>query len=447
LFNKWTFEGGIHIPYNKRLTQSLPIENYPLPQKIVVPVLMHIGAPAKVVVKVGDNVSKGQCVAEADGFVSSPAFSSISGIVSSIGMFKHISGKLVTGVEITADGRNDELRFEPIKNWREQSPSILMRRIGDCGIVGMGGAGFPTQVKLLPHRDKKVNALIINAAECEPYLTTDHRLMLEETDKILKGVKILQKILSVRYVFISIEKNKTDAIYVMKKKATTKEYYGIKIIPLETKYPQGGEKQLISTVLNREVPSGKLPIDAACVVLNVASAAAVCDAVLEGIPLTERVITVTGNAVKRPGNYIVPIGTYVKEILEYCRTDFSKIKKVIAGGPMMGKSLPDICVPVMKQTSGLLVLDTITPSYSKNNCINCGNCVKACSIHLVPSLLAKYFEKDMYEEALKRNVMDCMECGCCSYVCPAKINILHRIRTCKSYITQKRAKESLTQVK
>jgi electron transport complex protein RnfC len=343
------------------------------------------------------------------------------------------------GIEITADNKSDEFRFDPIEDWKEKPSQILVKRIGDCGIVGMGGAGFPAQVKLSPPSDKKIDTLIINAAECEPYLTTDHRLMLEQPDKILIGTKILQKILGVKDVVIAIEKNKPDAIEVIRKKInSSKEYHGIKVIALETKYPQGGEKTLVSAVLDREIPSGKLTMDSRCIVQNIASAAAVAAAVLKGIPLVERVITVTGNPVKKPGNYLIPIGTSVEEILQYCQTDFSKAKKVIMGGPMMGVSLPDINVPVMKQTSGLLVLDELTPAESENNCINCGNCVDVCPAGLVPSFLSKFSAKYMYEEAQEKNVMDCMECGCCSYICPAKINILHRIRACKNYINRQK---------
>lgn len=441
----FTFEGGIHPPSNKKATRHLPINRFPPPQKVVVPVLMHIGAPAKIVVKVGDKVAKGQCVAEADGFVSSPAFASISGVVSAVGPFAHSCGKAVNAVEITADGKDDEVRFDPMKNWKEQPSRFLVKRIGDCGIVGMGGAGFPAQVKLSPPPDKKIDTLIINAAECEPFLTTDHRLMLEQTDKILLGTKILQKILDVWDIYIAIEKNKPDAIDAFKRKtAMHKELSGINVVAVETKYPQGGEKQLINAVVDREIPSGKLTMDSGCVVQNVASAAAICDAVFYGIPLSERVITVTGDSVARPGNYLVPIGTSVREILEFCVTDLLRAKKVIMGGPMMGVSLADICVPVMKQTSGLLVLDNLTPAEKENNCINCGRCAQACPIRLIPSFLAKYSAKNMYDEARERNVMDCMECGCCSYVCPSKINILHRIRTCKNYLTRQKAAKTST---
>jgi electron transport complex protein RnfC len=404
---------------------------------------MHLGAPAKVIVKNGDKVSKGQCIAEASGFVSSSSFSSVSGVVSAVGIFAHASGKSFAGVEITSDNQGTEFCFPPISNWKEQAAAVLVKRIGDCGIVGMGGAGFPTQVKLSPPPDKKIDTLIINAAECEPYLTTDYRIMLECPKKLLMGTKIIQRILGVRNVIIAIEKNKPDAIVLLKKTiAKSKEFDGIKAIPLETKYPQGGEKQLVFAITEREIPSGKLTMDAGCVVQNVASSVAVYDAVVKGAPLTERVITVTGNAVKKQGNYFIPIGTSVREILEYCQTDFSQAKKVIMGGPMMGVSLASLDVPVMKHTSGLLVLNETTPACSENNCINCGNCVYKCPIRLIPSLLAKYSAKNMFEEAEKYYIMDCMECGCCSYVCPAKINILQRIRFAKNYIVRNKKKTS-----
>ncbi|MCL1947197.1 MAG: electron transport complex subunit RsxC [Chitinivibrionia bacterium] len=448
MFRKYTFPGGIHPPYNKEATKDLPVVKYPLPKKVVVPTLMHIGHAAKVIVKNGDRVSKGQCVAEANGFVSSPAFSPVSGVVSAVGIFAHASGKSVTGVEITSNNLNEEFRFDPMKNWKEQAAAVLVKRISDCGIVGMGGAGFPSHVKLSPPADKAIDSLIINAVECEPYLTTDHRLMLERPESILWGTKIFQRILDVKDVYVAIEKNKPDAIENMKKYIDqNKEFSKIKVVTPETKYPQGGEKQLVFTVLGREIPSGKLTMDAGCVVQNTASAIAAYNAVIKGIPLTQRVITVTGEAVKNPGNYSVPIGTSVREILEHCQTDFSKVKKVIMGGPMMGISLASIDVPVMKQTSGLLVLSNSTPAVSENNCISCGFCVRKCPVRLVPSILSKYAEKKMFDEARERNVMDCMECGCCSYVCPAKINILHRIRFAKNYIVCKEREKQLTERK
>lgn len=443
MFRKWTFPGGIHPSYKKESTQKLSIEKYPLPQKVIIPTIMHIGSPSKVIVKVGDKVSRGQIVAEAGGFVSAPAFSSISGVVSSIGIFPHASGKSVAAVEITNDGKDDEFRFAPITNYKEVASAVLVKRINDCGIVGMGGAGFPSHVKLSPPPDKKIDTLIINAAECEPYLTTDHRIMLEMPEKLLVGIKIQQKILDVAQVFLAIEKNKQDAIDLIRKKINENKDFGeIKVIPLETKYPQGGEKQLIFAVTGREIPSGRLTMDAGCVVQNIASSLAIRNAVIKGIPLTKRVLTITGSAVKKPGNFFAPIGTSVREMLEYCETDFSKVKKVIMGGPMMGVALANIDVPIMKQTSGLLVLGETTCPDGENNCINCGSCVYKCPVHLVPSLLAKYSSKNMFEDAEERNIMDCMECGCCSFICPAKINILHKIRFAKNHIVRERTAKS-----
>ena len=446
MFRKYTFPGGIHPPHNKEATQGSPIERYPLPQKVIIPTVMHIGAPAKVIVKKGDKVAKGQCLAEANGFVSSPVFSSVSGTVNAVGVFPHASGRSVVGIEIFSDDENAEQRFEPIKNWKVQSAQTLIERIKECGIVGMGGAGFPSHVKLSPPPDKKIDTLIINAAECEPYLTTDHRLMLERPEKLLLGTKVFQKILDVKKVFIAIEKNKPDAISLLKRLISQNEDYSdIKIAPLKTKYPQGGEKQLVYAVLKREIPEGKLTMDAGCVVQNVASTVSAFNAISLGLPLTERIVTVTGDAVKKPGNYLIPIGTSVREVLEYCATDMSQVKKVIMGGPMMGVSLPSTDVPVMKQTSGILVLSKATAAISENNCINCGACVSKCPVRLVPSILAKYSEKHFFEQAQRNNIADCMECGTCSYVCPSKINVLHRIRFAKNSIARKNAERTINQ--
>jgi electron transport complex protein RnfC len=445
LFRRYTFPGGIHPPHNKDATQGLTIERYPLPQKVIIPTVMHIGTPAKVIVKKGDKVAKGQCLAEADGHVSSPVFSSVSGVVNTVGIFPHASGQSIAGIEILSDDQNEEHRFEPIKNWKTQAPQTLIARIKDCGIVGMGGAGFPAHVKLSPPPDKTIDALIINAAECEPYLTNDHRLMLDRQEKLLNGTKIFQKILGVQKVFIAIEKNKPEAIASLKRlTAPNTEFRDIKVVALRTKYPQGGEKQLVYAVLKREIPSGKLTSDAGCVVQNVASTVAAYNAVVLGIPLTERIITITGDGVKRPGNYLIPVGTSVREILEYCQTDFTNTKKVIMGGPMMGVSLSSLDVPVMKQTSGLLVLSKSSPGMCENNCINCGLCVSKCPARLVPSILAKYSRKLMLEQAIANNIRDCMECGCCSYLCPSKVNILHKIRFAKDAIARENAKKSST---
>ena len=445
MFRRYTFPGGIHPPHNKETTQDLPIERYPIPQKVIIPTLMHIGSAANVIVKKGDKVAKGQCLAEASGHVSSPVFSSVSGTVNTVGIFPHASGQAVAGIEILSDALGEEFRFEPIKDWKSQAPQTLVARIKDCGIVGMGGAGFPAHVKLSPPPDKNIDTLIINAAECEPYLTNDYRLMLDRHEKVLVGAKIFQKILGVQKVFIAVEKNKPDAIALLKELTVNNSEYGdMKILPLRTKYPQGGEKQLVYAVLRREIPRGKLTMDAGCVVQNVASTVAAYNAIELGIPLTERIVTVTGDGVKKPGNLWVPIGTSVREILEYCQTDFSKAKKVIMGGPMMGISLTSLDVPVMKQTSGLLVLNKTTAAIGESNCINCGTCVSKCPARIIPSALAKYSEKNKFEQAKHNNIMECMECGTCSYICPSKINILHRIRFAKSTIIRQNAEKTST---
>ncbi len=404
---------------------------------------MHIGAPAKAIVKKGDIVVAGQCIGEPSGFVSVPVFASISGEVTAITEVFHPMGQMVPAVEISSNGSEETVTLEPILNWREQSPSDLINRIRDCGVVGRGGASFPTHVKLSPPQDKKIDTLIINGAECEPYLTADHRVMLERTLEFVTGSLITQHILGVEKTYIAIEKNKPDAIAAVKKMLESIGDKKISVIALETKYPQGGEKQLIQAITKRQVPSGKLPMDAGCVVTNVGTAHSIYKAVAHGVPLYRRVVTVTGKSVHKPGNYIIPVGTSIREILEYAETDLSTIKKVLMGGPMMGLALASLDVPIVKSTSGLLVLETTTPAEQEYNCINCGACVQACAIHLIPSHFSKLVKRQKYEECEQKNILDCIECGSCSYVCPSKINLVHYIKLGKNRIAAAKRAQSL----
>jgi electron transport complex protein RnfC len=303
----------------------------------------------------------------------------------------------------------------------------------------MGGASFPTHVKLSPPSNKIIDTLIINGAECEPYLTADHRLMLEKTEQLLTGILILKKILSAQKCFIGIEENKLDAIQAVTSLLKDQKFREIKLARLKVKYPQGGEKQLISAITGREVPSGGLPMDAGCVVQNIGTAVAVYDAVIHGVPLFERVVTVCGPVVKHPKNYLVRIGTPLRLLLEATDADLSKAKKVIMGGPMMGTTQSDLDAPVIKSTSGILVLKSVPPGIREYPCINCGHCVHACPIHLIPSRLAKFAEKEDIESAVEWNIMDCMECGSCAFVCPSKINLVHFIRLGKFHIQAMRA--------
>lgn len=435
MFGSQSFRGGVHPPHSKSQTEKLPIEAFPAPTRIVIPLSQHIGAPAKVVVKRGDEIKVGQILGEAGGFVSSPVFSSVSGTVKNVGKVPHPLGTPVIGVEIENDGKDETVQFQPLaKPWRDAAPGELIQAISAAGIVGMGGASFPTHVKLSPPTDKKIDLLIINGAECEPYLTADHRLMLEKTEQVLMGVAILKKILGAEKTIFGVETNKPDAISAVNTALAMPEFAGIEIHRLKPKYPQGGEKQLINAVSKRQVPSGGLPMDVGCVVQNVETAYAVWDAIINGRPVYERVVTVTGPTVKKPKNLLVRIGTPIKDILDACATDFEATDKIICGGPMMGLAQADPAVPVIKSTSGILCLDTTSAGVQEHDCISCGSCVKACPIHLVPSLLAKYTAKKKFKEADEWGVLDCMECGSCAFVCPARINLVHYMKLGKFHV-------------
>ncbi|NLD98335.1 MAG: electron transport complex subunit RsxC [Fibrobacter sp.] len=437
---RFSFRGGIHPPHSKAQTETLPIEVFPAPQKVVIPLQQHIGAPAKPVVKRGDRVLIGQLIGEPGGFVSSPVHSSVSGTVLTVGPFPHPMGKQVLSVEIENDGTDEKAVFSPMdKSWREAAPGELVQKIQAAGIVGMGGASFPTHVKLSPPSNKPIDTLIINGAECEPFLTADHRLLLERTEDLLTGILIIKKILGAKKCFLGIEENKPDAIKEISTKLSDSRFKEITLCRLKAKYPQGGEKQLINAITGRSVPTGGLPMDAGCVVQNVGTAVAVKEAVLDGIPLYQRVMTITGPTAKSPKNLLVRIGTPVSLILEACGVDFKSTRKVIMGGPMMGMAQSDLNVPVIKSTSGLLTYHKVVPAIREYPCINCGHCLHACPIHLVPSRLAKYVEKDNIDEAIEWNIMDCMECGSCAYVCPSKINLVHFMKLGKFHVQAKRA--------
>ncbi len=436
---KYSFKGGIHPPHGKKQTEKLAIEHLPVPQKVIIPLSQHIGAPAKPVVKKGDRVLMGQMIAESSGFVSSVIHSSVSGTVQTVGPFPHPSGKQVMAIEIENDGLDEAVAVTPFGNWRDAAPGELIQQIQAAGIVGMGGASFPSHVKLSPPSNKTIDTLIINGAECEPYLTADHRLMLERTEHLLTGILILRKILNASNCFIGVEENKADAIQAILSNLNDQKYKEIKLARLKVKYPQGGEKQLINAITGLQVPSGGLPMDAGCVVHNVGTAVAVYEAVIQAKPLYERVVTVSGPVVKNPKNFMVRIGTPIRMLLEAANADLSAAKKVIMGGPMMGNTQSDLDAPVIKSTSGILVLNTIPPAVRQYPCINCGHCVHACPIHLIPSRLVKFVEKEKTEEAIEWNIMDCMECGSCTFVCPSKINLVHFIRLGKFHVQALRA--------
>jgi electron transport complex protein RnfC len=426
------FLGGIHPKDGKGYTANKSIETVPFPEKVIIPMRQHIGAPCAPIVKVGDTVYKGQTIAKSDAFVSSPIHATISGSITDIGEYPHSSGGNCLSIVIKSDGLDQWMEGIPLqRNWQEIEAKQLNEIIWNSGIVGMGGATFPTHIKLSPGPDKKIDTFILNAAECEPYLTADYRMMIEYSERIVTGVKIIMKILGVNKGIVGIEDNKPEAVKIMKEafKGTN-----VDIVALPTKYPQGAEKMLIKMLTNREVISGELPSDVGVVVQNVGTAIAICDAVVNGIPLIERVTTVSGDAIKEPKNLLLRIGTSFKAAIDYCGGLNTSPEKIIMGGPMMGFAQSTLDVPIIKGVSGILALSkSVVNSGEESPCIRCGRCVKACPMGLVPSMLSILGERDRYKEAKEDySLLNCIECGSCVYVCPAKRNIVQYIRYSKA---------------
>lgn len=429
-------KGGVHPPENK-LSAKKKIEQLNLPELVQIPIAQHIGAPATVLVKRNDNVKVGQIIAQSSGFVSANIHSSVSGTVAKIEEIIDRSGyrrKVVT-IKVEGDEWLEEIdQTTTLKNNITASAAEIVKKVADSGIVGLGGATFPSHIKLSVPKGSTAEFLIINGVECEPYLTSDHRLMLEKADEMLIGIKIIMKALDVKKAIIGIENNKKDAIELLQEKCS--QHQGIEVCPLYVKYPQGGEKQLIKATINREVPSGGLPIAVGAVVHNVGTAVAIYEAVQKNKPLFERIVTITGKSIKNPANYKVRIGTPITQLLEKggCNTEQPDIK-IIDGGPMMGKSLNNLDAPVTKGTSGILV---VSEKESKRkpvkNCIRCAKCVTACPMGLEPFLLMTLGERSMHDELEKENIMDCMECGSCSFTCPSNRPLLDYIRLGKGAV-------------
>lgn len=421
--------GGIHPPENK-LSAGKKIETLALPKQVIIPLGQHIGAPAQALVKKGDLVKVGTLLAKAGGFVSANIHSSVSGKVNKIDNVLDASGYKKPAIYIDVEGDEWEEsidRSEDLVKKCSLSPKEIIDKIAQAGIVGLGGATFPTQVKLMPPPGSKPEIVIINAVECEPYLTSDHSLMMEKGEQILVGVSILMKAVNVSKAVIGIENNKPDAIAHLSKLAAG--YKGIEVMPLKVRYPQGGEKQLIDAVIKRQVKSGALPISTGAIVQNVGTAYAIYEAVQKNKPLFERVVTVTGKAVAKPSNLLVRIGTPIANLIEAAGGLPENTGKIIGGGPMMGKALISADVPVTKGSSGVLLL-TREESVRKpmSNCIRCAKCVNACPMGLVPSLLMNATEFKNWELAEKNHITDCIECGSCSYTCPANRPLLDNIR-------------------
>jgi electron transport complex protein RnfC len=428
-------KGGIHPPENK-ITSEKSIKKMPVPKVVYVPIAQHIGIPSEIIVDKKDKVEIGQVIAKSGGFVSSNIHSPVAGVVTKLDMIIDTSGYKKQCIVIRTDVK-DESNFEekeyPLKSEIEMAPKDILKRISDFGIVGLGGATFPSHVKLNVKEGVKLDCLLINGVECEPYLTADHRLMLEKAEEIVVGIKILLSALTINKAVIGIENNKKDAIKLFKE--LTKNEPKIQVAALQVKYPQGGEKQLVKAILGREVPKNGLPLDVGVIVHNVGTIFAIYEAIQYNKPLIERVVTVTGKKLENPSNFWVKIGTPIADLVAEVGGLPEGTRKLVNGGPMMGKAIKNTDVPVTKGTSGILVISEEEASRGEaKNCIRCGECVFVCPMGLEPHLLMNLTEKGFYEKASNEDIMTCIECGSCSYVCPSHRPLLDYIRFGKNIV-------------
>ena len=436
---KLTFKGGIHPYDGKELSKDKPIKAVLPKGDLVYPLSQHIGAPAKPIVAKGDHVLTGQKIAEAGGFVSAPVYATVSGTVKAIEPRRVVTGDNVMSIVVENDGLYDEVEYPAVKPLEDMTREEIIACIKEAGIVGMGGAGFPTFIKLSPKEPEKIDYVIANCAECEPYLTSDYRRMLEEPQKLVDGLKVYLKLFENARGILAVEDNKPDCIELLRK--LTKDETRISVKALKTKYPQGAERQIIYAATGRSINSSMLPADAGCVVNNVDTIVAVYHAVYEGRPLMNRIVTVTGDAVVDPRNFIVRIGTNYHELVEEAGGFKEEPVKIISGGPMMGFGIFDLNVPTTKTASALLCLTQDDVSRMEPSaCINCGRCVEACPSRLVPSMLADFAEHYEEEEFLSHDGMECCECGCCSFVCPAKRSLTQSIKSMRKMQLAKKKK-------
>ena len=423
------YYGGVHPLERKEYTEHMALKRFPEPEEVVIPLSMHAGAPANPVVQVGDTVKVGQKIGEAAAFISSPVHSSVSGTVTAIENRGHATRGECLSVVIKSDGKNTLYEsVKPYKGLEELTPDEIVEIVKEAGIVGMGGAGFPTSVKLKPA--KPVDTILLNGCECEPLLTADHRVLLEFADDVIYGLKAILKAVGAEKGVIVIEDNKPDAIQLMTEK--TADLENIEVVTAKTKYPQGAEKMLIKRVTGRKVPSGGLPADVGCIVSNISTTKAIADAILTGMPLIERVVTVTGERVKNPGNFIVKIGTNTKDLIDYCGGVTGDDVTIKAGGPMMGFLLTDTNVPIMKGSNGIIAVDT--DHTVEQPCIKCGRCMDVCPMELSPLYFAKFADEENWQGMKEKNVMDCIECRCCEYICSSKIPLVTKIKAGKNAV-------------
>lgn len=436
-----TFKGGVHPHDGKEFSKDKPIRELLPKGELVYPISQHIGAPASPIVAVGDTVLRGQKIAEASGFVSSPIFSSVSGTVKAIEPRRGAVGDMVNSIIIENDGEMKEVDYQPVDNIDTLSKEDIINKVKEAGVVGMGGAGFPTHVKLSPKEPEKIDYIIANCAECEPYLTADYRRMIENPEMLVEGMKIVLKLFENAKGIFGIEDNKPDAIAKMQE--LVKDEPRMEVCSLQTKYPQGGERQLIYATTRREINSTMLPADAGCIVDNVETLISIYNAVKLGKPVMNRIFTVTGDAVKEPGNFNICIGMSYAEILEEAGGFRVQPEKIISGGPMMGFAMFGLDIPTTKTSSSLLCLEKDDVAASEATaCINCGRCVEACPERIIPSRLAKMSDHGDMAGFEKWNGMECIECGSCSFICPAKRPLAQSIKTMKKQILAERRKKN-----
>lgn len=435
------FRHGVHPPDAKALTEHLPIRRMPFPDEVVLPLRQHAGKPARCIVAPGDRVERGDKVAAADGWMSVPIHASAAGTVIDVGLWPHPDGSMVEAVRVAVDGTSPQIpRRRTVPRWEGLTPDEVRAAVQDAGVVGLGGAAFPTHVKLKPAPDAPVELLLVNGAECEPYLTSDHRVMVEHPDRVHLGIRVMMRCLGVERAVVGVETNKPDAIARLRE--TAPPDLDVTILPLRVKYPQGAEKMLIRAVTGREVPSGKLPMHVGVVVQNTGSIAAIAEVFETGQPLVERIVTVSGPGVRRPANLLVPVGTRVRDVLEHCGGLTDDAREVLFGGPMMGATQPDLDVPVLKGTSGVVVLtgaELRRPSVLA--CIGCGHCLDACPVFLNPSALGKLAQAGRYGDMEAEHLADCMLCGSCSYVCPSNIPLSQMFALAKGALRREKQRK------
>ena len=433
-----SFEHGVHPAHHKEQTEHLPIQRVPFGDHYVMPLGQHIGIPSEPIVAEGESVRRGQLIAKPGGFVSTALHSPVTGTISKVGDFRGGDGLFAPGIAIEADPfSTQEVEPEAVPDWQSLSLDEFIEAVQMAGIVGMGGAAFPSHVKLSVPEGVRIRHLLVNGAECEPFLTNDHRLMIERPGALLEGAEIMRRKLGAEETVIGIESNKPDAIRTIRDHLTGDQ--PVRIVPLKVKYPQGAEKMMIRSVFGAEVPAGQLPRDVGVNVNNIGTIVAIADYFLRGMPLIERIVTVSGPGVTYPAHLVVPLGTPVRDVVRFCGGLKPGSREIVMGGPMMGQPVASLDVPVLKGCSGILVFaDAVTTGRKEYACISCGRCLEACPYFLNPSRLARLSRARMYDQMKAYHVHDCVECGCCTFACPSNIPIVQLIRTAKNDLAQRK---------